>query len=213
LPWRCSPSGWAGRSSGNAMSATAGHDRKKTVCSVCRARTPRTPNLQVQFMRDLPQAEFCRQAWTCETRIRLSAPYSFPVFTHHETISAAPVTAVRMTADRSNPSMVEISNQCRHMRTTLASITSVQKTKSQDTRSIWGLKAAAFTAARAFPKVMVLDLCNRTIISRFGDRINRPLGCQDAYLVPLRDTHSVYNHGRLSRLSGRGNAPAEPLPD
>jgi hypothetical protein len=47
----------------------------------------------------------------------------------------------------------------------------VQKIKSQDARLLWVLKVPAFTAERAFLKVITLDLCNGTIISRFDRRI------------------------------------------
>jgi hypothetical protein len=59
------------------------------------------------------------------------------------------------------------------MRTTLASVKSVQKIKSQDTSLLRVLKLPAFVAERAFLKVMALDLCNGKIIIRFDHRIAR----------------------------------------
>ena len=93
-----------------------------------------------------------------------AAPYSLPVFTHHETISAAPVTAVSTQAARFEPSEAEISYQCLHMRMTLASSKSVQKIKSQEPRLWPVLRLLALTAARAFPKVMALVPCYGAMI-------------------------------------------------
>ena len=105
-------------------------------------------------------------------RIAYRRCYSLAVFTHHETISADAETAVRMTTALSNPSTLEMSNQCLHIRMTLASITSVQKAKSQDARLLWLLKILVFKAARAFLAVIALDPCNSTILqlARSWDR-------------------------------------------
>jgi hypothetical protein len=56
-----------------------------------------------------------------------------------------------------------ISNQWLHIWTTLASIKSVQKAKTQEASVSWGVSSvAAFSAGRAFGKVIALDLCNCT---------------------------------------------------
>jgi hypothetical protein len=56
-----------------------------------------------------------------------------------------------------------ISNQWVHIWTTLASIKSVQIAKTQDANVSWCvLSVAAFSAWRAFRRVIALDLCNCT---------------------------------------------------
>src|SRR5262245_17379514 len=124
--------------------------------------------------------------------IRRGEPADAHISSRSET-SAAPVTAERTPDARSKPSMAAISNQWLHMRTTLASIKSVQKIKVQYTslsRS-FSIPAFTFAAVRGFLKAIALDLCNCT--SREGSIIgsaNRHQG--------LRRRHSLLSRIRVS---------------
>ncbi len=99
--------------------------------------------------------------------------------------------------------MAEISYQWLHMRTTVASIKSVQKIKTKDASLSWDLSVAAFMAERAFWKVIVLDLCNIPVTSssyhKHGPSCETVAGLQSAILVPPRDARMVTVKDRLSR--------------
>jgi hypothetical protein len=114
------------------------------------------------------------------------APQSLPVFTHHETASAAPVIAVSTPAARSKPSTAAISNQWLHMRTTLASIKSVQKIKTQAGNLSRIVSVAAFRAERAFRRAIALNLCNfraAGLITGSTSRVKLPPECKQIWCL------------------------------